>query len=64
MLHDIEEDIKVFAGLTRLLWLKRNELIHEGVFTHPNKLVQRGVNGVTEFDEAMAREHYEGDTKE
>jgi hypothetical protein len=61
LLHGNEEDIRLFAGLSRLLWLRRNELIYEGKFSHPNMLVQRVVNQVADFDKAMVRERHEGE---
>ncbi|XP_059439185.1 uncharacterized protein LOC132171798 [Corylus avellana] len=61
LLRGREEDIKLFAGLSRQLWLRRNMLLHEGVFIHPNMLVQRVVNGVADFGKAMGREYHEGE---
>ncbi|XP_059454954.1 uncharacterized protein LOC132185160 [Corylus avellana] len=56
LLNGKEEDIKLFAGLSRQLWLRRNMLLHEGVFIHPNTLVQRA-----DFGKAMGREYREGE---
>ena len=50
--HGREEDIQLFAGISRLLWLRRNEFLHEGRFTNPNMLVQTA-NSVLEFNKAQ-----------
>jgi ribonuclease HI len=33
-----EEDFEVFCITARKIWLRRNEWIHEGIFSHPNTL--------------------------
>jgi hypothetical protein len=48
--HGQEEEIQLFTGLMRLLWLRRNELLHEGRFTNPNVLVQMANSKVMEFN--------------
>jgi hypothetical protein len=48
--HGQEEEIQLFAGLTRLLWLRGNEFLHEGRFTNPNVLVQMANSKVMEFN--------------
>jgi hypothetical protein len=39
-----EEEIKFFVGLSQHLWLRMNELVYEGKFSHPKMLVQRVKN--------------------
>jgi hypothetical protein len=46
------EEIKIFVGVARRLWLRRNEVIHGGAFTHPIVLVQQAVLAVEEFHSA------------
>ncbi|XP_059446670.1 uncharacterized protein LOC132178237 [Corylus avellana] len=36
-----QQEFALFAGIARRLWLRRNALIHEGDFLHPNILVQQ-----------------------
>ena len=30
-----------FVGAAQRIWLRRNEVVHRGVFVHPNTLVQK-----------------------
>jgi hypothetical protein len=39
----IVEDIALYAVITRSIWFRRNLVIHGGVFTHPNLLIQESV---------------------
>lgn len=48
-----EEDIKLFVGLARKLWFRRNEVVHGGLFTHPNDLVQSSIH---DYEEATKKE--------
>ncbi|XP_059436152.1 uncharacterized protein LOC132169081 [Corylus avellana] len=38
-----------FANIARRIWLRRNELIHGGVFLNPNLLIQQAIRAVTLF---------------
>jgi hypothetical protein len=44
-----EETVAQFAGIARRIWLRRNEVVHEGVFLHPNILVQRSMQAFEDF---------------
>lgn len=33
------DELGLFEVITRNLWWRRNQLVHDGVFTHPNQLV-------------------------
>jgi hypothetical protein len=46
------QEIKQFAGMAQRLWLRRNELLHDGQFRHPNVLVQQTVTTIEDFDRA------------
>ena len=48
-----EEDIKLFVGLSRQVWLRRN------TFIHPNTLVLKACSALDDFVEATARNEME-----
>jgi hypothetical protein len=50
--HCNQEEIKLFVGIARRLWLRRNDLVHEGSLSHPISLVQRTVTAMEEFSKA------------
>lgn len=50
-----DEEICVFIGLARRLWFRRNEVVHGGVFTHPNALVQQTLKFKVEYSKAIAQ---------
>jgi ribonuclease HI len=47
------EDMAFFAGVARRIWLRRNEVVHGGVFTHPKSLVQQAQQAMENFDVAQ-----------
>jgi hypothetical protein len=47
-----DEAISLFAVIARRIWFRRNEVIHGGLFFHPNVLVQRAKEAVEDFDAA------------
>jgi hypothetical protein len=49
LLRGNEEEVQLFAGISCLLWLHRNDMIHEGRFTHPNVLVQMARKKIADF---------------
>jgi hypothetical protein len=53
-----EDEIKLFVGLARKIWFRRNEVLHGGSFTHPNVLVQRAMSSVAEFLHANTLEEH------
>jgi hypothetical protein len=52
--HGSEEERKLFAGISHQLWLRRNEMLNEGTFTHPTLLVQKVKQSTTEYEKAAA----------
>jgi hypothetical protein len=51
--HGREEEIQLFARISQLLWLHRNEFLHEGRFTNPNMLAQTAKSKVLEFNKVQ-----------
>jgi ribonuclease HI len=47
------EDIDQFAGIARRIWLRRNRVVHEGTFSHPNSLVQQARQASEDFQLAQ-----------
>jgi hypothetical protein len=43
------EEIFQFVGIVRRIWLRRNEVVHEGSFLHPNTLVHKAKTTLEEF---------------
>lgn len=39
MTQRYQEDLELFAITTQRLWTRRNEVIHDRVFLHPNQIV-------------------------
>jgi ribonuclease HI len=52
------EDTAQFAGIARRIWLRRNRVVHEGIFSHPNSLVQQARQATEDFHLALGlKEH-------
>jgi hypothetical protein len=51
-----EEELRLFVGIAKRIWFRRNELIHGGPFTHPDVLVQQAHQSLIDFSAANARE--------
>jgi hypothetical protein len=64
MLRGNEEEVQLFAGIWRMLWLRRNTMIHEGRFTHPDVLVQMAKTEVAELNMVMDENKHEPGTPE
>jgi hypothetical protein len=47
-----EEETIQFVGLVHRIWLKRNEVLHGGIFTHPRELVLQALRVVEEYKQA------------
>jgi hypothetical protein len=43
------EDLEMFAVVTRKIWLRRNELVHGGVFAHPTQVWKEAEEALQEF---------------
>jgi ribonuclease HI len=50
---DMDEQIH-FATLARRIWLRRNEVVHGGVLTHPHVVLQQTMKAIQEY--ALAQE--------
>jgi ribonuclease HI len=49
------EEMSYFVGLARRNWMRRNEVIHGGRFTHPNRIVSSTEQAIEDFNTAMDR---------
>jgi ribonuclease HI len=49
-----------FAGIVRRIWLRRNKLIFEGVFSSPSEVVKASLAAVEEFQAVQGRKHSGG----
>ena len=49
------DKVKQFVGIARRLWLRWNEVVHEGHITHPNDLVLRTKTAMEEFTKVTTR---------
>ncbi|KAE8124927.1 hypothetical protein FH972_019766 [Carpinus fangiana] len=47
-----EMEISLFAGTTRRIWFRRNEVINGGCFLHPIVLLQQVTESMKDFVEA------------
>jgi hypothetical protein len=43
------EEILMFVCIARRIWLRRNEVVHEGIFLHPNTIVCRSQCALDDF---------------
>jgi ribonuclease HI len=48
------DEVAQFVSITRRIWLRRNGLVHEGSFLHPNRLVQQAIQAVEQFQTMLA----------
>lgn len=46
------EELGLFAGIARRVWLRRNEVVRDGKFTHPSALVQQAIEAQAQYVEA------------
>jgi ribonuclease HI len=51
-----ENDMRLFVGLARQIWLRRNSFVHEGTFTHPDMLVRKAHSCLEEFEATCSKE--------
>jgi hypothetical protein len=54
ILDKVEEEVQLCAVIARLLWLRRNTVIHGGEMEHPKMLVLHARDQVINFEAAMA----------
>jgi ribonuclease HI len=50
-----EEMFEIFSVIARLIWVRRNEWIHEGTFTHPNVIALRGQQNLDDYHSIMQK---------
>lgn len=50
-----EEDLELFATIAKAIWKRCNEVIHGGIFTHPNVIVVESVLSLQQFHKANAK---------
>jgi hypothetical protein len=43
------EEFQLFVGIARRIWLRRNSLIHEGIFAHPNEILHSATTALSDF---------------
>jgi hypothetical protein len=53
-----QDELVQFVGLVRRIWLRRNEVVHGGVFSHPRTILQQTTNSIQEYAMAQGK----GDT--
>jgi hypothetical protein len=47
-------EIRLFAGIARRVWFRRNDIVHGGPFTHPKVLVQQATEALGDFSAAKS----------
>jgi hypothetical protein len=50
-----QEEMVQFACLASQIWLQRNDVIHGGILSHPNTILQNTIRSVQEFTLAQTR---------
>lgn len=45
-----QEELQQFVGIARRIWLRRNEVVHGGGFTHPSVILQQSLRAIAEFN--------------
>jgi hypothetical protein len=43
----------LFVGIARRIWMRRNEVLHGGSFTHPSVIIQQVQKAIEEFQQAQ-----------
>ncbi|XP_059451341.1 uncharacterized protein LOC132182133 [Corylus avellana] len=46
------DEVQMFVGLARRIWLRRNEIVHGGFLTHLSVLLQLTTNAIAKFNKA------------
>jgi hypothetical protein len=52
------DDIRLFVGVARRVWLRRNEFIHDGFFANPDRVMQGACPVMEEFQLIAAQSIY------
>ena len=50
-----KDEVELFVVVARPIWLRRNDLVHGGTFTHPSLLLKSAENAPKEFQRLNAR---------
>jgi hypothetical protein len=50
-----KDEVELFAVVARQIWLRSNDLVHGGTFTHPSLLLKSTENALKEFQRLNAR---------
>ncbi|XP_059441935.1 uncharacterized protein LOC132174268 [Corylus avellana] len=48
-----QQEMALFAGLARRIWLRRNDVLHGGSFSHPNVIMQLATRALDVFKNAQ-----------
>jgi hypothetical protein len=51
-----KEDLELMAVTGRKIWLRRNAMVFEGNFSHPNVVFSAAVNSLVEFKQYNQKE--------
>jgi hypothetical protein len=51
-----EDELRLFVGIAKHIWFRRNELIHGGPFTYLDVLVQQARQSLIDFSAANIKE--------
>jgi ribonuclease HI len=51
-----KEEFRVFVAISRKLWFRRNSMIHEGKFSHPNEVVREAMGAIDDLDRLHKKE--------
>jgi ribonuclease HI len=51
-----QEEMAIFVGIARRIWMRRNDVVYGGNFTHPTTIVHMVSRAVEEFREAQDHE--------
>lgn len=47
------EEMALFVGLARRIWMRRKDVLHGGMFSHPTTLIQLVVQAIEDFRDAQ-----------
>jgi ribonuclease HI len=50
-----QEEIQKFVGVARRIWLRRNEVVHGGCFTHLTMIIQATTRAIADFNTAHGK---------
>jgi hypothetical protein len=51
-----KKEMEVFSVIARCIWLRRNTVVHEESFIHPDQLVREASKSLEDFWEANVRD--------